>query len=763
MVNLHSNNTNRFPKGYMTNLRNLKIICIVLFMCLGGYSVTVLGNLKFSFDFSQFFPEEDPDLSFYNSFIEEFGTDDNFLLVAVRNDPTIFEKDFLDRFQSFATESKKFSFVTESASLTTLSYPLKTSFGYTALPIINIDQEELYERDWNKIKEDSLFVNVLIDTEAKSLVLALQTDDNLDYKQSEVLLGQIRNSLQEQGLKEFHILGRAFFYESIVEMQKEEVLKTTIVASILVFIILLLIYRSLPVVLISVFSIGMSLLLFLGLISTLGKELNAMAAFYPVLMLIVGTSDVIHFTDSFIRKIHNGKSRYKAIVSSFKEVGMTTLLTSVTTAIGFITLLSSRLVSIQDFGINAAIGVIVAYVTVILLTGSLLISLPEKSLLGQRSVSRKWVHFLLEINLFTKKHPNAILVGTGVFTVLCIVGIYLISTNSEFKQTLPSNSQIAADFEFFQEEYSGFRPLEIAIIAKNDHKVTDFSAAKEIEKLTAFLKGIKSIGNLQSSNLPYKIINKANNLNKSDFFRLPEEESKFVTYKKDAKKLARKQFEKFVNPGENKARINGRLQDVGTDSLKKIYTQIGSFVSTQIDTSIIQARVTGKSMLLDKNSEYIRRSLLEGLFFGLLLIGIIMALVFKNVKIFLISLVPNILPILFSGSILGFLGIPLEASLSVVFAIVFGIAVDDTIHFLGKYKLGISQGLSQEMAIEKTFSETGRALVITTIILFFGFLVLLFSIHQPSITIGLIISVTLVTALILDLLLLPVIIRKMIK
>lgn len=165
-------------------------------------------------------------------------------------------------------------------------------------------------------------------------------------------------------------------------------------------------------------------------------------------------------------------------------------------------------------------------------------------------------------------------------------------------------------------------------------------------------------------------------------------------------------------------------------------------------------------MLLDKNARYIRRSLLEGLGYGLFVIGILMALVFRDFKLFLISLIPNILPILFAGAVLGFLNIPLEAGLSVVFAIVFGIAVDDTIHFLAKYKLGLNQGLDREAALEKTFVQTGKALVVTTIILFFGFLVMLFSIHKPSVTIGIIISVTLVTALVLDLLLLPIFIRK---
>lgn len=747
----------------MNHLYLVKKICIVLFVILGIYSASLLANLKFSFDFSQFFPEEDSDLEFYKDFVAEFGTDDNFLLIAVENEPTVFDQEFLKRFHAFSEDSKDFDFVEERSSLTTLSYPLKTSFGYTQLPIIHLDDPLAYEKDWEKIKQDKLFTNFLIDQKATSTVVALRTQDDIDYQQAELLLSQVRASLKKHQLEEYHILGRAFFLEAIVDMQKSEVLKTSIIAAILVLIILLLVYRSLPLVLISMVSISVSLLLFLGILALWGKELNAMAAFYPVLMLIVGTSDVIHVTDSFIRKIQSGIPRYKAIRSSLREVGLTTLLTSVTTAVGFMTLLSSRLASIQEFGINAAIGVMVAYITVILFTGSLLISLPERMLLGRKSVYKKWVDLLQGVNKFTKDHPKTILVGTTVFTILCLWGINLISTNYEFKRTLPNRSKIATDFEFFQNNYAGFRPLEIAVMSKNDYTVLDYSVALEIEKLMDYLSEIPSIGNLQSSNLPFQVLHKAHNLNKSEFLSLPENETTFEKYKKDIQKLGRQQLERFVNQDATMARINGRLQDIGTDSLKLVYEKIENYADTTLDTTKIRVKVTGKSMLLDKNSEYIRSSLLEGLFLGLLLIGVIMVLVFRNLKFFFISLIPNMLPILFAGSVLGYLNIPLEASLSVVFAIVFGIAVDDTIHFLGKYKLGISQGLTQEQSLEKTFAHTGRALVITTVILFFGFLVLLFSIHQPSITIGIIISVTLVTALILDILLLPVLIRKMIK
>ncbi|WFO18217.1 MMPL family transporter [Cellulophaga baltica 4] len=185
-----------------------------------------------------------------------------------------------------------------------------------------------------------------------------------------------------------------------------------------------------------------------------------------------------------------------------------------------------------------------------------------------------------------------------------------------------------------------------------------------------------------------------------------------------------------------------------------------AFVATHIDTSIVNFRVTGKGMLMDKNASYIQASLFQGLLMGLLLVGIIMAFLFKNIKLVIISLIPNMVPLLFAGALLGFLNIPLDAPVSIVFAIVFGIAVDDTIHFLGKYKIAISKGLTKERALETTFLETGRALIITTLLLFFGFMTLLFSIHNPSLIIGLLISATLFTALLLDLLLLPVLIRK---
>lgn len=738
-----------------------KKIILAVFVVLSIAAGFLLPNLKFSFDFSQFFPEGDEDLVFYQEFIEEFGVDDSFLLVAVENEGTVFEKGFLSRFNEFTLTSKDLPYITENQSLTTLFYPLKTSFGYSRLPIINLKDSTRYAADWKKLKEDDLFINTLIDEKANSLVLSLETEDKLDYAQSIELLSALRQSLKTHGFENYHLLGRAYFYEALIAMQKQELIKTTIAATLLVILILFLVYRRVVVVAIAMSSIILSLLIFLGLLSLLGKELTSLASFYPILILIVGTSDVIHIMDDYLAKLRNGFKKEEAMINTLKEVGVSTLLTSVTTAIGFASLLTSKSSVVSGFGINSAIGVLIAFVTIICFTCTLLLLVKKEKVLPKKDSSIKWTTNLLRINDFTKRFPKRILSLGLAFTVLCIWGITKVNTNYQIKESLPAGSPITNDFDFFQNNYGGFRPLEVAVTTKGEYKVTDFVVAQEIEKVVKQLKSLSPVRNVQSANAFYKGLNKANNLNKAAYFVLPEKEETFEIYKKEVKKLARKPFGKFVNSDETKSRIAARVLDVGLDTLNTVYEDFYAFTATQTDTTMVKFKLTGTGILLDKNAYYVKDSLIQGLLLGLLLVALIMAILFKNLKLLFISLIPNLLPLLFAAALLGFLGIPLEATISVVFAIVFGIAVDDTIHFLGRYKICISKGLTKEEALEITFAETGRALIITTMILFFGFMVLLISVHLPSITIGLLISVTLLTALVIDLLLLPVLMRKL--
>ncbi|MEZ4984725.1 MAG: MMPL family transporter [Saprospiraceae bacterium] len=271
---------------------------------------------------------------------------------------------------------------------------------------------------------------------------------------------------------------------------------------------------------------------------------------------------------------------------------------------------------------------------------------------------------------------------------------------------------------------------------------------------------VKAIGSVTAV---YKSLNQMHNNNRPDAYQLPATEATYLRYRQLAEKIPETQLNILVNAAGDKARITSRIFDIGADSIKAFGQRTDDWVAKNVDTSLIKVVRTGTGLIIDKNAEYVRQSLLSGLVIAILIVSLLMAFLFKNVRMLFIAMIPNLIPLLQAGAMLGFLGIELEAGVSIVFAVIFGIAVDDSIHFLSKYKLARLKGLDVEAAIHLTFQETGKAIVLTTILLFFGFLVMLFSVHPPSVTIGLLISLTLVGALIADLLLLPLLIRWLMK
>ena len=324
---------------------------------------------------------------------------------------------------------------------------------------------------------------------------------------------------------------------------------------------------------------------------------------------------------------------------------------------------------------------------------------------------------------------------------------------------MPRGEKITTDFLYFEKHFAGFRPLEVAVFAQGDYQADDYEVLMAVDRLEQHMRTYPSLGSISSLATVYKSIHQMQNSNRSTFYKMPESEKKFAKYQKIVSKLPESSTAILLSKDQKKTRITSRTLDMGADSIQEVKTKIDQWITENTDPNIATYQQTGTGLILDKNAEYIRRNLIFGLGMAILIVSLLMAVLFRNWRMVIISLVPNVFPLLLAGALLGFLGIELDAGISIVFAVVFGIAVDDTIHFLSKYKLARNKGLDVEASLHTTFMETGKAICLTTLILFFGFLVLLFSIHPPSITVGLLISVTLVSALFGDLLLIPILIR----
>ncbi len=740
----------------MHSFRNL-LLALYVIATLAGF--WLLTRLKFSFDFEQFFPQGDPDWEFFKAYIRDFESDDNFLLVAVERPEGVFERGFLRQVHDFTLRAKELPFVTSALSLTTLQYPLRTPFGVTSVPAVHIDDTTYYAADRARILRDKRFVHNLISEDATALTVVLKTANQTTYEQSVALMQALDSLLASYPFERVYRLGRAYFHRDMVAMEKREVAVSTFIAVLLASGILYFIFRRWRTVLLAMTGIGLALLFFLAVLSLLGRELNALAALYPVLMCIVGVADTIHLTTKYLDELEKGRSPREAIRITVREIGLATFITCITTAIGFLSLLTNRTEPIRDFGVNAALGVVLAFIVIY---GWLYLWLPRfrrEQLIQHTPEWAFWERFMRHTYVFTRTHRRTIGWVFAVALGLSLVGIARIHTDYRIEQNLPRGAQITRDFLFFEEKFAGFRPLEIAVFPQQGRSVDDPEVLRQIDLVEQRLDQYGPIRAHSSINDLYRSLNAMHEGNRPSAYRLPDEDETLLEYRQLAKRLPMPAAEVLVSRNRDKARIAARIRDIGRDSIVAIQDDLERWIATHTDSTVTRFRITGTGVVVDKNAAYIRDNMLEGLIPSVLIVALLMALLFRNARLVVIFTIPNVLPLFFAGALIGFAGIPLEAGVATVFSIVFGIATDDTVHFLSTFRLCRSRGLSVERSLEITLLETGKAMTLGSIILFFSFLVMLFSVHPPSVIVGVLVSATLVGALLCDLYLSPVLVR----
>jgi len=744
-----------FDKYYAQRRKLILLTVLIALLSLFG-----LTRLKFAFNFEQFFPTGDPDLAFFQEFVEEFETDDNFLLVALERNEGVFDSAFLQMVDSLSKSFFDIPHVKEVQSLTLMQRPVISPAGLRFQPLVDINNQKRLDAQASKLLSDERLVHNLINEAGTSTVIAIKTEDGIQIEESRIIMDALYARMASLEKDSYYILGRAYFQTALSELQFKEILISTIISGVLISIIMVLIFRRWRSILIALSSIGLALLIFLGLLSVLGRQLSLMSALYPILMLIVGTSDVIHIMTKYMDELEKGSGKRIALETTIRQIGLATLLTSLTTAIGFATLLSSQILPIRDFGINAAMGVLVAFIVMISFTCPLMSLFSKEQITFVRKSRLSWNGFLSWCYTKSRNMPRTISIGFLTFIVLSLWGISKIHTNYELESNLPKGAKITEDFRFFENEFAGFRPLEIAIVIGEGRNLFDYEVVKAINKTEQYIRSHSEIQTSTSLATAVKSINEALQFYKDGTYSFPDS-SRYASIKPFVSMIRQlPEMEMLISSDRGKTRISSRIRDVGAENIKALSQDIDNWIQEEIDSSVVRMKQTGTGLILDKNAEFVRQSLLYGLGFAILIVSILMGMLFKQIKYLLIAIIPNVVPLVFAAALLGFGGIPLEAGTSIVFAIIFGIAVDDTIHFMSKYKLAYNQYGDVEKALYITFTETGKAIIYTSIVLFFGFLVLLFSSNQPSVIIGLLISVTLISAVIADLFLLPLIIRK---
>ncbi|MBL4707468.1 MAG: MMPL family transporter, partial [Flavobacteriales bacterium] len=728
-------------------------LTIVLFFL--GYSSS---KLEFDYDFEKFFPQGDNDLNFYEDYRERFENDNDFILLGFVNEAGIFDQAFLQKIQGFTEKVRELPHLREVISPLEMNFievsPI--SLGFKQSSFFHVDDVSKYTSDRERIEKSVEPISEMVNFENNSLILLVKNKQIINKDDSDELATALQELINKEGFAEIHVMGKIMGQQEYIAVMKVEFLTFASISIFVLIIFLIIAYRALWGILIPLATVLLAIIGSLGFMQLSGTPLNMMTTLLPVIMLVVGMSDVVHLVSKYLEEIRYGRTKTVAIKNMLKKVGVATLLTSLTTALGFVTLIGVGMEPIQDFGIFTAVGVLLAFVLSILFIPSIFLNIKKPKITDSSRVQNAWEHGLGKFFIRLCRNQKTVLLVYSIITVVCILGASRIKFDYFLMQDLAEDQPLMQELRYFQKQFGGIRPFELAIIPAEGKLVNDYDVIREVEKIEKYLSNEYGVNQMISPTLPYKFANKTMRNGRDEYYKIPDNEKRFNYLKRQMEKFeGREELKQIVSEDKKMGRVFGRMIDPGSREMMDRNDGLAAFYKANIDQNVVSYKLTGTPVIIDEAGRKVSQNIVVGLLFAFLLIGISMGFLFKSVKMALISLVPNIFPILLTAGYVGFAGIDLNMSTAIVFTIAFGIAVDDTIHFLSRFRQEMTQGRTNLFALRRTFISTGKAIIITSVILLGGFGSLIFSNFLSTFYIGLFVSMTLVFAVITDLTLLP--------
>lgn len=730
------------------------LIFVIVFTILCAFQIK---KLKFNYDFEAFFPNEDNELGVYETHRNRFEWDNEFVLLGIENKKGIFQKDFLEKIEKLSIELKDIRYTDRIISPTTIKNISLSGLAPVQKRLMHIDDPSLYKEDSIAIYNTPELIGSFFPKDAKSISIFIKTKDNLSKVKSDSLARNIENAFNKYHFDDVHFVGRIVAQDVYLKNLQKEFIYFLSISFILVIVFLWFSFRSLYGIIVPLTIVIISVFWTLGIMAMTGQSLDIMTSMLPTMIFIAGMSDVVHFFSKYFEEVASGTEKQKILPLIIKEVAFPTFLTLITTAVGFLSLLFSSIKPIRDFGIYTTVGIVIAFCLTYTLLPALLHFFTPKKLVKLHSHDNKTLKLMRGVLFWIFKNQKKIVITAGLLVIVSIIGISKIKVNNILLEDLSDAVKIKQDFMFFDKHYSGVRPLELAIKIKNKTKtIWDYDVMKQLNEVDEYLKKEYHAGFMYSPAMLTKNINKALNDQTSGEGKFPTAEEYEDVKKQLIDNKKNKDLKRIITVDGKFARISGKINDVGSIVVNEQNTHFEEFIKSHVNSNDIEITITGAAHLVDRNNQYMVKNMTQGFLFSIIISGLLTFILHKSWKMVIIFLIPNLIPLLIIAGIMGMAGIELKAATSLVFSIAFGVATDDTIHFISRFKIELGYGKSRMYAIKRTFFETGKPIVLTTFILMGGFVSLMISDFQSTFYFGFLICITILIALIADIFLLPV-------
>ena len=731
------------------------------------------SKVQLSYDFSRAIPLNNPKYKVYQEFRKTFGEDGNLLVLGIQTDKFFTEKIF--------------------NNYTSLQQKLKQQFGVDDIISIPSAVNLVKVPETEKLKADTIFADrKLTQTELDSAAnkfLNLPFYRKLLYNpETNAWLMGIRIKKELMGKKirinivnniskladEFGKANNLTVYKSgLPHIRTQLTVKSVsemrlfIIASIILSaIILLLFFRSLTAMWLSLGVVAIGVIWSFATIKLLGYQISILNALVPPLMVVIGIPNCIYFLNKYHTSYNETGDKKSALVTMVARMGVVTLFCNLAAAIGFGVFALTQSQILKEFGIVAGINIFALFFISLALIPAVL-----SYVKAPRSRHTRYLHnptlnrWLDRLERWTLNHRKTIFIATAIIVVVSIGGILKLRSLGRIVDDLPKQDKIYTDLRWFENNFKGVMPLEIIVDTKEKRGATrNYQNLVRIDSLCQYLNAMPAIGKPLSITDGLKFAKQAffegdsNNYNLPSEFDLPAL-SQYLNFRgnnESSKNSFAKLAGSFLDSSKQKVRISVSMKDVGTKRLPFIIDSISQKVNSLFPKDKYDVQLTGTSVTFAEGNRYIIHGLKDSIFWAFVLIAFCMLYLFRSARILACSLIPNIIPLLITAGLMGWIGIPLKPSTVLVFSVALGIAIDITIRFLVNYKQELPQhNFDTRQTVISTIHHTGISIIYTSLVLIAGFIIFCLSGFGGTKSLGWLTSLTLVVATFTNLVLLP--------
>jgi len=736
------------------------VAAITVFMALEMRSV------EMSYDFAKIVPPKDPDYQVFQEFKTLFGEDGNIVAVALK-DSSLYQPDTFYKYSILTEELGLIDGITSVLSLSNMKMLVKND-SIRKFEIAEVfkdipkDQQEL-DSLLALAFDQKFYSGQLINPENGATLILVSIDKEVvNSKQRESVTAQISEVGQQfteaTGI-DLHYAGLPFVRSEVTVKVKKELNMFLIISLCVTGLILFLFFRSISAVLVPLFIIGIVVVWTMGTLALLGYKITLLTGLLPSIIVVIGIPNSVYLLNRYHQEFHRHGNKMMAISRIIRKIGIVTLITNFTTAVGFLVLVSTDITILKEFGLVAGINIMATFVVSMVMIPGIFAYLPEPNYKQLKHLKFKGMNAALNgLDLLVHRHKYKVFVVTGVIIGISLIGITRLHSEAYMVDDIPERSKIMTDLQFFEQNFSGIMPLELLVDTRRKRGVQQLKNLEKVDELEMFLDSLPEISKPVSLVSFAKASKQAFYNGDPRFYRLPNKRdqlniSRYLKGNSDTTGI----ISAFVDTTGRRMRVSLKVADIGSVEMDKL---LKGTIEPKIDElfpdSTIQVTVTGTTPLFIKGNKYLIQNLQVSMLMAFGIIAIIMGILFANWRMIIISIIPNVIPLLITGALMGFMGIPLKPSTVLIFSIAFGISVDDSIHFLAKYRQELfANRFFVPVAVSKSLRETGFSMIYTSIILFAGFIIFAWSDFGGTKSLGILTSTTLLIAMFTNLIVLP--------